>query len=93
MTTTVLNTKISEVENKILYTSSLVSTNVLNTKMSEIENKVPDNSKYITTQELNKKTSESFGARLKQADLVSKTDFDNKLTSFNRRITSNETKQ
>ena len=92
MTTTVLNTKISEVENKILYTSSLVSTNFLNTKMSEIENKVPDNSKYITSQELNKLTSESFGARLKQADLVNKTDFDNKLTSFNRRITSNETK-
>ena len=90
MTTTVLNTKISEVENKILYTSSLVSTNVLNTKMSEIENKVPDNSKYITSQELNKL---SFGARLKQADLVSKTDFDNKLTSSNRRITSNLTKQ
>ena len=69
-----------------------MSTNVLNTKMSEIENKVPDNSKYITSQELNKLTSESFGARLKQADLVNKTDFDNKLTSFNRRITSNETK-
>ena len=93
MITTVLNTKISEVENKVLYASSLVTTNVLNTKMSEVENKVPDNSKYITTQELNKLTSESFGARLKQADLVSKTDFDNKLTSFNRRITSNETKQ
>ena len=92
MITTVLNTKISEVENKVLYTSSLVTTNVLNTKMSEVENKVPDNSKYITTQELNKLTSESFGARLKQADLVNKTDFDNKLTSFNRRITSNETK-
>ena len=27
-----------------------------------------------------------------QADLVNKTDFDNKLTSFNRRITSNKTK-
>ena len=31
-------------------------------------------------------------ARLKQADLVNKTDFDNKLTSFNRQITSNKTK-
>ena len=31
-------------------------------------------------------------ARLKQSDLVNKTDFDNKLTSFNRRITSNKTK-
>ena len=30
--------------------------------------------------------------RIKQVDLLSKTDFDNKLTSFNRRITSNKTK-
>ena len=48
--------------------------------------------KYITTPEFNKLTGENFTARLKQADLVSKTDFDNKLTSFNKRITSNKTK-
>ena len=35
---------------------------------------------------------EDCAARLKQSDLVNKTDFDNKLTSFNRRITSNKTK-
>ena len=35
---------------------------------------------------------ENFTARLKQANLVTKTDFDNKLTSFNKRITSNKTK-
>ena len=33
-----------------------------------------------------------FAARLKQADLGNKTDFDNKLSSFNKRITSNKTK-
>ena len=33
-----------------------------------------------------------FVARLKQANLVSKTYFDNKLISFNRKITSNKTK-
>ena len=92
VTTTVLNTKISEVENKILDTSSLVTTTVLNTKISEVENKIPDNSKYITTQEFNKLTAENFEARLKQADLVNKTDIDNNVTSFNRRITSNKTK-
>ena len=64
----------------------------MNTKIGEIENKIPDNSKYINTQEFNKLTAENFGARLKQADLEKKTDFDNKLTSFNRRITSNKTK-
>ena len=37
-------------------------------------------------------TAENFAGILKQADLVNKTDFDNKLTSFNRRITSNKTK-
>ena len=34
----------------------------------------------------------NFAARLKQANLVSKTDFDNKLTSFNRRTTSSKVK-
>ena len=34
----------------------------------------------------------NFAARLKQAKLVSKADFDNKLISFNRKITSNKTK-
>ena len=92
MTTTVFNTKNSEVENKILNTSSLMTTTVLNTKISEVENKIPGYAKYITTQEFNKLTAENFAARLKQADLVNKTDFDNKLTSFHWKITSNKTK-
>ena len=87
-----MNTKISEVENKIPNTSNLVTTTVLNTKISEVENKIPNHDKCITTPEFNKLTAEGFAARLKQADLVNKTDFDNKLTSFNRRITSNKTK-
>ena len=65
---------------------------VLNRKISEAENKILDNSKYTATQKLYKLTTEDFVARLKQADLVNKTDFDNKLTSFNRQITSNKTK-
>ena len=92
MTTTVLKTKISEVENKILSTSNLVATTILNTKISEVQNKNPDDSKYITTQEFYKLTAENFAARLKQAAFVNKTDFDNKLTSFNKRLTSNKTK-
>ena len=62
MTTTVLNTKISEFEKKIPDTSSLVTTTVLNTKIEEVENKIPDHAKYITTQEFNKLTAESFAA-------------------------------
>ena len=34
----------------------------------------------------------NFEARLKQSNLMNKTDFDNKLTSFNKRITSNKIK-
>ena len=69
-----------------------MTTTVLNSKISEVENEIPDNSKYITTQEFNKLTAENFAARLTQANLVNKTDFDNKLTSFNKQITSNKTK-
>ena len=54
--------------------------------------KVPDNSKYVNTQKFNNLTEESFAARLKQADWVNITDFDNKLVSFNRRMNSNKTK-
>ena len=92
MITTVLNTEIREVENKIPSTSTLVATNVLKTKISEIENEIPNHDKYITTPEFNKLTAESFTAWLEQADLVNTTDFDNKLTSFNRWITSDKTK-
>ena len=92
MNTTLLNTKITEVENKIPDTSSLVTTTILNTKINEVENTIPDHAKYITTQEFINLIAENFAARSKQANLVNKTDFDNKLTSFNRKITSNKTK-
>ena len=89
MTTTVLNTEISEIENKTPDTTNLVTTTVLNTKFSEVENAISDHSKYITTQEFNKLTAEYFAARLKQAKLGNKTEFDDKVTTFNRQITSN----
>ena len=92
MTATVLNTKISEIENKVSDTSSWVTNSALNTKIGEVENKIPDNAKYINTSKFNKLTAENFATRLKQASLVTKTDFDNKLASFNKPITSNKTK-
>ena len=54
------------------------------TKVNEIENKITDHThdKYITTPEFNKLTS----------DLVTKTDFDNKLTDLDIKIVSNKTK-
>ena len=79
--------KISEVENKIPDTSSLVTTTVLNTKMIEVENNIPDHANYITTPKFNKLTAWNFAARLKQANFVKKTDIDDTLISFNRKIT------
>ena len=69
-----------------------MTTTVLNTKISEVENKIPNHDKYITTPEFNKLTAENFTARLKQVNLVTKTNSDKKLTSVNRKITSNKTK-
>ena len=82
----------SEVESKIPNTSNLVTATVLDTKVSEVENKISNHDKYITTLEFNKLTQENFTARLKQANLMIKTDFDKKPTSFDRKITSNKTK-
>ena len=50
MTTTVFNTKISEVEYKISDTSCLVTKTVLSTKISQVENKISANSTHITAQ-------------------------------------------
>ena len=77
---------------KIPDTCGIVTPSVLNTKISEVENKIPDYAKYIANQELNKSNAENFAARLTQANSVSKTDFDNKLISFNRKFTSNKRK-
>ena len=49
VTTTILNTKIGEVENKIPSASGLVTATVLNTK-----NKIHDHAQYITTREFDK---------------------------------------
>ena len=91
MTTTILNTKINKVENKIPNTSGLV-TAVLNTKIREVENKIPNYDKCMTTPEFDKLTAENFTTRLKQANLETESDFDKKITSFNRKIISNKKK-
>ena len=93
MAKTFLNTKLGEVENKIPITSNFVTTTVFNTKISDVKNKIHHNSsKFITTEEFTKATADNLAARLKQADLVNKTNFYNTLTSVNRRINSNKAK-
>ena len=64
------------------------------TKISELEKKLNDHShdKYNATIEFNILAVDVFNARLAQANLITKTDFDAKLSSLNRKITSNKTK-
>ena len=70
----------------------MLTTTVLNTKVSGGENKIANHDKYITSSEFNKLTAENFSARLKQANLVTKTNVEKKLITFNRKFTSNKTK-
>ena len=47
---------------------------------------------YITTQKFDDLTAKKIHGRFKQADLVKKTNFEDKLKSFNQKINSNKTK-
>ena len=64
------------------------------TKISQIEKKITDHNhdRYITTPEFNKFTAEIFPARLKQANIVTKKDFNTKLKGLNQKINSNKAK-
>ena len=88
ITTLILTTALTTVENKTPDVSNLVKKTDYNTKVSEIERKIVDRShdKYITTLEFNKLTAENFAARLPQANLLTKTDFDDKLINLNEKI-------
>ena len=60
----------------------------MNTKIDEIEKKIPNHDKYITTKQFNELTWETFAARLRQADLLSKNDIDDfiKKTYFDEKL-------
>ena len=83
------NTKIADIEGKIPDVSNLVKKTDYNTKIAE--NKL-NNHKYITTPEFNKLAADVFNARLAQANLITKTDFDAKLSILNRKVTANKSK-
>ena len=63
-------------------------------KVTEIENKLNNHNhdKYITTTEFNTLAVDVFNARLSQANLVTKTIFDNTVSSLNSKIVENKTK-
>ena len=65
-----------------------------NTKITNIENKLNNHNRdnYIDTSEFNKLTADVFNERISQANLITKTNFDAKLSGLNRKITQNKTK-
>ena len=80
------------VENKISDVCSLVKKTNCDTKISELEKKLTDHNhvKYITTPQFNTLAADVFNARLAQANLITETDFNAKLSSLNRNISSNK---
>ena len=81
-------TALTAVEDKIPSVSSLVKKTDYNRKITEIEKKLTDHNhgKYIATPEFNTLAVSVFSARLAQANLITKTDFDAKLSSLNRKL-------
>ena len=51
---------------------------------ADTSNLVKKGDKHVTTQEFNRLTSENLSERLRQADLVSKNDFDEKRRQISR---------
>ena len=97
------DSKISEIEGKIPNVTNLATKTTLttvetalttDTKVTEIENKLNNHNhdKYIDTPEFNKLAADIFNERLSQANLITKTNFDAKLSSLNKKITQNKTK-
>ena len=81
------NTALIAVGNKICTVSNLVKKLAIIQKLMKLKKKITDHNhdKYITTPEFNKLTTENFAARLAQANLATKTDFDNKLINLNKK--------
>ena len=82
-------TALTAAEDKIPSVSSLVKKTDYNRKITEIEKNWStdhNHDKYIATPEFNTLAVSVFSTRLAQANLITKTDFDAKLSSFNRKL-------
>ena len=82
------------VENKIPSVSSIVRKQLMTQKTVRLKKNLliiimanNYHGKYIATPECNTLAASAFNARLAQANLITKTDFDDKLSSLNRKIT------
>ena len=62
-------------------------------KLKKLKNKLNNHNhdKYIDTQEFNKLATDVFNTRIAQANLITKTDFDAKLSNLQRKIIQNKT--
>ena len=85
---------LTAVENKIPNISSSVKKSRLWLKNYWNWKKLTDHNhdKYISTPEFNNLAVDVFNERLVQVNMVTKTDFDAKLSSLNGKITINQTK-
>ena len=85
---------LTPVENKIPTVSNLVNKTDYNTKITEIENNLNNHNhdKYTTTPEFNNLATYIFNASLAQANLVAKTNFDSTVSSLDKKIATNKTK-
>ena len=63
-------------------------------KSVSLKKKLTDHNhdKHITTPDFNTLAADVFNARLAQENLITKTDFDAKLSNLNKKITSNKSK-
>ena len=88
------NTDKTELEKRIPNVTDFAIKTDCNTKINDIENRITDHNhnKYIDTPDFNKVAANVFNARLKQANLLTKTDFDVEMSNLNRKIASNQTK-
>ena len=83
-----INTVLTAVENEIPDVSILVNKAKYNTKICAIEKKLTDHNheKYNTTPEFITMVASAFNGRLAQANLITNTDFDTKLSSRKRKF-------
>ena len=87
-------TALTTVENTIPSITGLIKKTDYNIKIPDIENILNNHNhdKYVATSEFNTLAANVFNARLAQANLITKTNFDAKLSSLNKKITANKTK-
>ena len=89
-----IKTALTIVKNKIPDVSSLVKKTDYDTKFTEIEKKITNHNhdKYITTPEFNTLAADVFNVRLARANLLAKTNFDEKVSILDNKIAANKTK-